>query len=225
MAASDFDFVQTRTQLIEGALRKVGALGFGESVSGEEAVNAAIALNEMIKEWQAKDVFLWQLVPLTLTVTANSSTVALPTDPPVLGIDDAQYLVTGTTYEDIEVISWREYQAIETKSDAGQIRKITMDNARAGTAYVYPVPTTTTTVRILAIKKLKDWDTATSTGDMPEHWALAIKYGLASLLADDYKLPLNERGALASKAVYYFNRAKGSDRDRSERLVVKGAYE
>ena len=225
MAASDFDFVQTRTQIIEGALRKVGALGFGESVSGEEAVNAVIALNEMVKEWQTRDIFLWQLQLVTVTINANTASAALPTDPPVLGLDDAQYLETGSTYQDIEIISWREYQAIETKADSGKIQKITMDNARGGSVFVYPVPTATTTVRILAITKLKDWDTTVATGDMPEHWALALKYGLASILADDYKLPLNERSALAAKAMYYFGRAKGSDRDRSDRLVVRGSYE
>lgn len=224
MAASDFDFIQNRTQIIEGALRKVGALGFGENVTGEEAVNAVIALNEMVKEWQARDVFLWQLQPVTLSLTANVASVALPTDPAVIGIDDAQYLVSGTTYEPIEVISWRDYQAIETKADPGLIQKIAMSSARGGSAYVYPVPTAATTVRILAITKLKDWDTTVATGDMPEHWGLALKYGLAAILADDYKLPLNERSALAAKAQYYFGRAKGSDRDRSDRLVIKGAY-
>lgn len=224
MAASDYDFVQTRTEIIEGALRKVGALGFGENVTGEEGVNAAIALNEMVKEWQTRDVFLWQLVPLTLTFSASTASVALPNDPPVIGIDEAQRLVTGSVYESIEVISWRDYQAIETKADPGLPLKITMDNARGGSAYVYPVPTATATIRVLAITKLKDWDTTVATGDMPEHWSLALKYGLAAILADDYKLPLSERSALAVKAQYYFGRAKGSDRDRADRLVIKGSY-
>lgn len=224
MAATDFDFIQTRTQIIEGALRKVGALGFGENVSGEEAVNAAIALNEMVKEWQTRDIFLWQLQPVTVTVTANVASVALPTDPGIIGIDDAQYLVSGTQYEDIEIISWREYQAIPVKTDSGPIQKLALSNARAGTAYVYPVPTATTTVRLLAIAKLRDWDVTTATGDMPEHWSLALKYGLASILADDYKLPLSERNSLTQKAQYYFSRAKGSDRDRADRMVIKGLY-
>lgn len=224
MAASDYDFVQTRTEIIEGALRKVGALGFGENVTGEEGVNAAIALNEMVKEWQTRDVLLWQLTPLTLTFTASNASASLPLDPPVIGIDEAQRLVTGSVYESMEVISWRDYQAIETKADPGSPLKITMDNARNGSAYVYPTPTATETVRILAITKLKDWDTTVATGDMPEHWGLALKYGLAAILADDYKLPLSERSALAAKAQYYFGRAKGSDRDRADKLVIKGSY-
>jgi hypothetical protein len=224
VAATDFDFSLTRTQIIEGALRKLGALGFGDTLSGEESVNAVTQLNALVKEWQTKDIFLWQLKVQTLTTTGAVAATALPTDPGILGVDSAAW-VNGTAHEPVEVISWRTYQAIATKADAGDPVYLTLDNARAGSVYCWPVPATAKTLRLVVISKLKDWDTAAGNGDFPEHWMLALQYGLADLLADDYGIPATERDRLAQKAQFYFTRAKGSNRDRQDRTTVKGAYE
>jgi hypothetical protein len=229
VAASDFDFSLTRDQIVQGALRKVGALPFGEPLNADEANNAASALNQLVKEWQTKNIFLWQLLPSELSVVGNTQpqvtidfTGVFP-----LGIDAASWSSDGgITFTPLQVISWRDYNAISDRSSRpGDPEKIAFDNIDSGQIFLYPVRLTTYTLRCLFIQKLKDWDSASGGGDLPAHWSLALQYGLADLLADDYGLPLSERQALGQKASYYFTRAKGSNRDRADRNVVKGAFD
>jgi hypothetical protein len=223
MAVGDFDFSLSRDQIVRGALQKVGAVAIGDPISGEEFNYAVQQLNQMVKEWQTKDIFLWQLVPFTVTTTPNQATVSMPVDPVFIGIDSAAW-VNGVNHEPIEPISWRDYNAIESKTDKGTIEKICLDKMRNGTLYIYPVPTVATQLRIVGVSKLKDWDTALSNGDFPEHWSLALTYNLASILCDDYGIPASEEARIMRKADYYFSRAKGSDRHGANVVRVKGAY-
>lgn len=227
MAATDWDFSLTRTEIIESALRKVGAYYPGDSISGEEMVNAANALNEMVKEWQSKDIFLWQLKVLPeIDLVAGDSTYSPGSDPAIVGIDEA-FIVDGPEHERIEVISWRDYQNIPDKTEVGDPRKVTLDNPSSGTIYTWPVPPTGTSkkLRILGVSKLKDWDTSSSVGDFPSNWLLALIYGLAAILCDDYGISLADRRFLKDEAEKYFKRAKGSNRRGSDRVVVRGAFD
>lgn len=225
MAAADYDFTVTRTKIIEGALRKVGALGFDGSLSGEEMNAAADNLNKMVKEWQTKNIFLWQLQTLSITSTADVATLPLQTNPPLLSIDSAR-IVLSDSEEPLEVISWRDYESIANKAAKGASSAITLDNNKPGVGriYIYPVPTVATVFKLRAVVPMKDWDLASDTGEMPQHWALALEYGLANILSDDYKLPAQERDIIERKANNYFVAAKISDRDKGDRTVVKGAY-
>lgn len=53
------DYNRTAIQIIRGAMRKIGALGEGETPSAEQIQNAMEALNLMAKQWQAKGLNLW----------------------------------------------------------------------------------------------------------------------------------------------------------------------
>lgn len=224
MAASDYDFARDRTSICEKALRLVGAVNFGDPISGEEMVNAVDTLNEMVKEWQTKDVYLWQLQVLSYLVDALVREATPVTDTPVIQIDAAR-LVNGTTEEELEVISWREYDNIPNKDETGLPSRIALSsNSGSGVVAVHPVPVGPASILVRAVVPLKDFDTTTSKGDAPAHWNSALVYGLASRLADDYKLQLAERNHLINQAQYYFNRARGSDRNKGERRVFRGAY-
>lgn len=223
MTVGDFDFAVSRDQIVRSALQKVGAVALGDPISGEEFNYAVQQLNQMVKEWQTQNIFLWQLVPFTVTTTANQATVSLPNDPVFIGLDSAAW-VNGTNHEPIRIISWREYNDIESKADKGTIEKIALNKIQNGTLYIYPVPTSAVQLRIVGISKLKDWDTATSTGDFPEHWSLALSYNLAAILCDDYGVPAAEEQRIVSKAGYFFGRAKASNREGADQVRVKGAY-
>lgn len=223
MAVGDFDFSVSRDQIVRGALQKVGAVAIGDPIPGEEFNYAVQQLNQMVKEWQSQNIFLWQLVPFTVTTTPNQATVSLPVDPVFIGFDSAAW-VNGTNHEPIELISWRDYQAIQSKADKGTIEKLCLSKMQNGTIHVYPVPTTAVQLRIVGVSKLKDWDTSTSTGDFPEHWSLALTYNLAAILCDDYGVPGGEEQKIVSKAGYFFGRAKGSNREGADVVRVRGAY-
>lgn len=54
-------FNETITQIVDGALRKIGKLGQDQSTNGAGTIytNATLALNSLIKSWQAMGLHVW----------------------------------------------------------------------------------------------------------------------------------------------------------------------
>lgn len=78
MAVSgSYDFSLDRNEIIKGALRLLGVLGFGETPSADEITDASEALNLMIKSWQAESVGLWLNKQITLYMKDNTQAYSL----------------------------------------------------------------------------------------------------------------------------------------------------
>lgn len=73
------NFSITRTDIIESALRKLGAYDIGESPSSDETDAASMALNLMVKAWAAKDVGLWLNEEVTLFLQKDTQSYTLGT--------------------------------------------------------------------------------------------------------------------------------------------------
>src|SRR3990172_9780895 len=71
------DFGQTRTNLIEGALRKCGVLREGVSASANQLTTGALALNVWIKSPQADGMPLWAIKEGAVFPIHDISTVTL----------------------------------------------------------------------------------------------------------------------------------------------------
>jgi hypothetical protein len=223
MATTDFDFSSTRNEIIQRAFRIVGVLSLGDSLSGDQFAQGNQVLNDMVKSWQNRHLFLWRLEPLTLALTASTQSYALPTDPYVVAIDKA-YLRISNTDDKVEIISFRDYVDIPTKSDAGDPLVVAINLKESPTLYVWPVPTASRTLYYTGVCKLQDFDLAAGTGDFPVRFKNALVYGLADQLADEVGLPLSEKKMLRDRAEQFFHEAKGSDRERADRSFIRSAY-
>ncbi|MDP6801110.1 MAG: hypothetical protein QF744_14975 [SAR202 cluster bacterium] len=53
------DFAVTRTQIVNQALEKIGAIAQGETPSAEDSVSAVLTLNALVKVWQAEGIKIW----------------------------------------------------------------------------------------------------------------------------------------------------------------------
>ncbi|MGI9501860.1 MAG: hypothetical protein ACR2RE_02225, partial [Geminicoccaceae bacterium] len=61
MATSgSIDFTRTRNELITRALKIAGVIEAGETATGDDLLDGAIALNMMLKAWQADGLQLWK---------------------------------------------------------------------------------------------------------------------------------------------------------------------
>jgi hypothetical protein len=211
MAATDFDFSQTRLQIVQQAHRIIGALALGESLTTDQGTQGVEALNQIVKGLQAEHIFLWTLKNISQTLSSATASYLLSSDPPVLAVEKAWLRISGNDTP-LEVIGWRDYQDIQTK-------------AQAPSLYVWPVPTSTLALYYLASTKAKDFDLDASTGDFPVKWLRALTYTLAADLADQYGVPLSERNLLSAKAEDLLTKAKKSDREVSENSFVRGTYD
>ncbi len=199
MAATDYDFNLNRNQIIERAFSIIGVLTPGESLEAEEYDRGHLALNTLMKEWNARNVWLWKLEEKSVSVTGQS--VTLGTDPSIIGVDKVWYVENNQDIP-VELITWRRYQDITRKTTGTgttpSVVTINYDKSTP-TLYVWPPTSSATTIKMLAIVRIQDLDTASANADVPQRALKALVYGLASDLADDYGRPLAERKYVTNK--------------------------
>ena len=73
------DYSITRANIVNAALRKIGAYDQGETASGDEAASAGTALNLMVKEWVARGIDIWLRDEITLFLQPNTKSYSLGT--------------------------------------------------------------------------------------------------------------------------------------------------
>lgn len=223
MAATDYDFILTRNELIEESYRKCGVLADGEYISAEQLSTGNKKLNSILKKWEGDGCHLWTYLTDTLTTTSGQAYKDVPTTNGLAYIEKA-YVVVSSNDIEIDRITRREYEDIQTKTDPGQ-PTVFAHFVAEGRVYFWPRPDATYTVKLFGLKRLKDWETADSTGEFPARWMDAIRYALAVDLAEDYTLPLREIQYLDSKAQREYVKARGKEVDISEcSSFVNGSY-
>lgn len=230
MAASDYDFNLTRTQIIQRAFRIVGVISPGQSLSGNQEEQGRIILNSMVARWQKDHIFLWTQDHVTQALSDGVGSYALPTDPQVLSVDTAFLRrTTGSNTDDtpLDIKSWREYQEEPAKTTSGDPTYICVDlSTTSGTIYTYPIVSDSTakSLFMLCTVKLKDFDLSTANPDLRSEWLDALSYGLASDLCDEYTLSISERSYITDKAKGYYKTVKKGDKTREDYLSTRGAY-
>lgn len=225
MATTDYDFISTRNELISRAFRIIGALSLGETLTAEQLDQGVMTLNAIVLNWQTDRVFVYGLQRVNVSLLAGTDDYTLAKDPPVLAIDRAAILDTGNIESPCRLISWREYQEIPNKTSSGDPTCCCyLPGQTAQTVYVYPVPTRTLTLALLAATRLQDFDAASGDGDIPALYQDALTYAVARDLADEYGIPLKERQLLGAKAFDLYRKMNKHDRDRSDGEFMKGAY-
>ena len=224
MTASEYDFSQTRSNILQRALRIVGALSLGETMTADQEEQGSSILNSVVKSWQAKGTFLWQVVDVTIAMVAGTGSYAMPTDPPLLTIDQAFLrLLSTTTDSPLARLSFEQFKAIASKTEQGTPTVFTCND---GYLSVWPIPLTSSTWSVIGtgVARLKDWDTAGGTGEFPAHWLEALVYSVADGLAPEYGLPVREWQALTMRAIAAFNDAKKLKMDVSDYSYTRGAF-
>jgi hypothetical protein len=114
----------------------------------------------------------------------------------------------------MRILTRDEYLRLGNKTTTGQPIQIYYDPQRDhGTLYIYP-PANSTSVSYKQIKftyqrPFEDFDAATDNPDFPQEWFEALKYGLATRLAGEYAIPLEERKQLMQEAILIKNEALG----------------
>lgn len=228
MAITDFDYIATRNEIIQGAFRIVGALEPNQNLSSEMLAQGVEALQLLIKSWSNEHLFLWSFEQSSFnTVTsqeAYTTSDLAGEDDAIIGLDKA-WVVDGSDDIPLEVISWSRYQDIPNKTtESGRPLAIAFKPTPNPSFYVWPSPDAAYQIKTLAIYPLQDLDEAAASGDIPARFQKALKYCLAEDLFDEYPGPMNERQYIQSKAAELFRKAKNSDMPVETTNEVEGLY-
>lgn len=218
--SSSTNFSVTRDDIIKGALRLCGALAVGETPSADQVTEASEALNMLVKAWQADGMALWARGEYTLPLTLSTQSYNIGIGQTVniakpLKITQAILHDTQTNVDiPMRIITRDEYLRLGNKTTTGQPIQIYYDPQRDhGVLYVYP-PANSSAVSYKQIKftyqkPFEDFDASTDNPDFPQEWYEALKYGLASRLAGEYGISMDDRRQLMQEAILIKNEALG----------------
>lgn len=225
---ASYDFSSTRTDIVQFAYRVVGVLSEGETLSGQQAVEGVKALNDIVKNLQAKGVFLWTVADDTLSTVAATQSYALSTfwadtGTPPPAIDSMWWAesATGDRTPVLQVGPRTLKEISDFASATGEPQYFYYELGASPKIVFYPIPDAAYSIFMQVVKPLEDWDSASTGADFPEKYCRALKWMLAGELAPLYGQNGN---AFEQKGLALLMEAKGSDKEHFDEEVVKGAF-
>lgn len=223
MAATDYDFNVTRTQIINRALRRIGALALGETMTADEESAAIEALNSMVKAWEARKTFLWKTIEFTIPLVSGTSFYTIP-NTTALATVDYGFLISPEGYKTyVDRVTKASFFSIRESEATGNPTVFCYDKTLI---HVWPTPNDATTNDFYGIgtEKMKDWEVAGTVSEFPTKWIEPLVFGLASRLATEYGLPINERQVLENDFEKAFRIARSVSDDTEDVPRTFGAF-
>ncbi len=210
-------FTLNQDQLINASLRLIRVLQDGQSAGSSDLFNCSQALNILLKSWQTRGLILSLLdqyvIPLlighqTYTIGPTGADFTAPRPLRVLDGSFIKKTVFGTD-TNIEVISRLRYMRIVPNKATSSFTEMiyyepNIDIAGGsfgtagpssmgtgyGTLYVFPPMSTNDYTLYLNVQRpVYDMTTGTDEFDLSSEWLLALKWGLAAQIADEYEVP------------------------------------
>jgi hypothetical protein len=230
------NFAATRDDIINRALRIVGAIGQNETPDTSAVTEAALALNMIVKQRAADGMQLWKVTtssPITLTAGVSAYNIgigATVAQQAPLKIIQAWFRTTANNADSpINIITKAEYDRYGIKSSPGSPSQLFYKTPGPnvteiiGTINLYPTPdanaASTGFLYVTGIQALQDFDTSTDNPDFPSYYFLALVWLLASDLSTEYGVPLSERGLIEKRAQQHLQMALDFDMEEGSFYV------
>lgn len=220
-----YDFSQTRNDIITRALRVIGAVAEGQDPTPQDVKDGAQALESMVKWLQAEELHLWTIEDRTLTIVAGQD-VYTSAD----GLSDDMLIVMQARLRESQTaMGWMTalvdatvFRAVTEPGKSGRPEMAFVELRATPKISFWPIPDINTyTWQYRVVRKLRDFDTALGTPEMPQRWYDPLVYTLAANLADERQLPLDERAYLTAKAKSMREIAARLDKDVADGYYIK----
>jgi hypothetical protein len=172
----------TANALMQDAYEELGVYAPGETISAADEARAFSVLNEMIDEWAAENIFVYQLIPRTFNTIINQSAYTIgqngsPTinasRPPAIAYGPGEANITISAVEtSINVVSAVEFQALDAYgASAGTPDTLWYKNGYPnGTLTLLPKPSAVGAVAFNA------WDVLLAFADPQTSYELSVGF-------------------------------------------------
>lgn len=213
-------FSLTAQQVITRALRRINVLGEGEAPTADQAEDARIELNLMLKTWQLDGVSLWRTT--TQSVTPVNGTASYTLSPRFRTLQDVLWRDSDTDRR-LTQMTRAEYEDLSAKTATGAPVKFYHDRQRSTSVItLWPVPTgvTTQTLRVVGERIIEDVAAVGDDLDAPQEYLDAVIYALAARLSGLYGVENPRVDALAESL---YARLAGDDREPSVYFFPRGS--
>ncbi len=169
----------TAREIITRALQRIAVVSPGETPTDDEATDALVDLNLLLKSMQV-DANAWRETTDTYVATTAETTL----DPRVIDVSEAR-VVTGYD-RPLFRWEWGDYQNISNKAQVGVPSCYVIRRSRnAVSMFLWPVPTSST-IKYTAQRVIEDAADLDEEIDVPQAWLECIILNLALILAPGY---------------------------------------
>ncbi|HDR9100055.1 TPA: hypothetical protein QDB15_001107 [Burkholderia vietnamiensis] len=205
----------TAVDLITLALKDIGALGIGQSISPDDTEDGLNTLNMMLGQWQGERLSVYHLVDTAIQSTGAQSYTVGPggnfnTPAWPFKINAAYARLNPGSQNPIDypvtmIYAREDYSRIALKSLASFPSYAFYDAAfPLGSLFMFPVPNSSFELHILTLEALPQFVTPADDINLPIEYMAAIRYCLGPYLAPSYQLepqPALVRLAINAKRV------------------------
>ena len=178
--------------IIESALRKISALGEGETPTAKQLDDGLSALNDMIASWSIEGGYIYTESEETFNLVSGQSkyTIGLggnfDTTKP-LNISSAYTSMNGTDTP-LEMYDQSQYARITNKDTTGTPQILYFDNDfPLSDIVLWPVPNSGETITLYTAKPLVAFATIFDDVSLPLGYERALKYNLSIEIAPEYE--------------------------------------
>lgn len=180
-------------QLITRAYRILGNLTPPYVPTDDQLTQGLIALNGMLKGWQADGINLYRQEQVSWSVPAGVGYAGTPYQPTprIMGLEEARWVVqpAPNLYErQMGIYSYIDYMQLPNKlsnTPSGPSVICFDKQDTVSNIYVWPLPTNGGTINATIGRVVNDVNTVDDTLDFPDEWTEGAVYNLADRLMDD----------------------------------------
>lgn len=194
-------------ELLNGAVRELGALGLGEALPDDEAQDALQALNDMMGTWRTESLMIYGNTSATTPLVSGQNTYTVGVGADVNTTNNTRILsvyVRSSNNIDFPVYTTTnvdEYASIRAKTITTSLPNLALVNYTHPNREIvlWPVPSDESyTLVVWLWDKLLGFTSLTETVSLPDGYARALRTNLAIDLAARYGKPVSD--ALAKTA-------------------------
>jgi len=209
----------TAYDIIHGALRKIGAIAVGETLSADDSTTGLEQLNALLDLWSTEHLAVFNNAEYVLQLQAGKASYTVGTGadfdmPRPLRLSGAYTRLqpTGTTVDyPCTEVDFSRYSRIGIKNQPGPWPKVMYFNTSYPLAELifWPVPSQNAEFHLWVDMVFSQFTDITDTVTLPQGYLLALQTNLAVLMAPEYGTQpapeLVEQARMSKKAIKALN--------------------
>ena len=226
--------VTTYGAIVESALKEIGVLAAGETMSAEDGSDGLDALNMLLDQWKSERLTIYTVTRTTWAITSSVGSYAVGTGSVVNFARPNLQEINEVRFQDTSVSPTLEYPLLQlTENDYARIPQKTLTSTQPTSFYYnptfptglitfWPVPTSATLQGVLyALAAVGEAAALTTLISLPPGYRRALIKNLAEDLASGYGRPVPPE--LAMEAERTLNGLKASNQRPSDLSFDAGA--
>lgn len=180
----------TALGIITSAMRKIGAIGKGESPSADEAVDGLEMLNDLLASLSNDSLVVYARTFESFTLQGGVSAYTIGSGATFNTVRPVKivsaYVRDGGIDTPLEIVTDEQYASVTLKTASGRPEYINYTNAHPqATINLYPSPAMAYTLHLVTEKQLSTF-TLNQTVDLPPGWNRMLINNLAIEMGPEY---------------------------------------